>query len=117
MNLFCAAANNRSNTVSVVETATNTVIPIVPVGISPFRVAATPDRTKVYVANDDPHDIVSVIDTGDERVTRQYDAGASAAAAQSSLVPNGGNRHFWSTTTLAAPGPISCPILRSAVSI
>src|SRR5262245_20258455 len=44
--------NLGSNTVSVIATATNTVVgsPI-PVGLSPLGVAVTPDRSKVYVTN------------------------------------------------------------------
>ena len=43
----------RRNTVSVIDTATNTVIATIPVGSSPFGVAVTPDGSKVYVANDE----------------------------------------------------------------
>jgi YVTN family beta-propeller protein len=45
-------ANGDDNTVSVISTATNTVIgsPI-SVGIAPTGVAVTPDGSKVYVAN------------------------------------------------------------------
>src|SRR5258708_39213036 len=52
-----------SNTVSVIRTATNTVIgsPIV-VGSIPLGVAVTPDGRQVYVANNG-RDTVSVIDT------------------------------------------------------
>ncbi len=44
--------NENDNTVSVIDTATNTVIgsPI-PVGNNPYGVAVTPDGSKVYVAN------------------------------------------------------------------
>ena len=40
-----------SNNVSVIHTATNTVVKTIPVGTSPVGVAVTPDGTKVYVAN------------------------------------------------------------------
>ena len=44
--------NPGDNTVSVIDTATNTVVgsPI-PVGSFPFGVAVTPDGSKVYVTN------------------------------------------------------------------
>jgi YVTN family beta-propeller protein len=44
--------NGGDNTVSVIDTATNTVVgsPI-PVGVGPFGVAVTPDGSKVYVTN------------------------------------------------------------------
>src|SRR5215469_10516140 len=57
------------NAVSVIDTATNTVIgsPI-PVGARPFGVAVTPDGSKVYVANE-ASNTVSVIDTATNTVT------------------------------------------------
>ena len=49
-------ANDADDTVSVIATATNTVIgsPIT-VGIFPFGVAVTPDGSKVYVVNSRQH--------------------------------------------------------------
>ena len=44
-------ANEYGNTVSVIDTATNTVTATVNVGSGPFGVAVNPDGTKVYVAN------------------------------------------------------------------
>ena len=43
-----------SNTVSVIDTASNTVVTTVPVGTSPHGVAVTPDGKHVYVANRTP---------------------------------------------------------------
>ena len=43
--------NNLSNTVSVINTATNTVTATIPVGANPFGVSVSPDGSKVYVAN------------------------------------------------------------------
>ena len=43
--------NAASNNVSVIDTATNTVIATIPVGPGPFGVALSPDGRKVYVAN------------------------------------------------------------------
>ena len=40
-----------SNTVSVIDTATNTVVATIPVGHGPDGVAVTPDGTHAYVAN------------------------------------------------------------------
>src|SRR5262249_6914367 len=55
--------NDFGRTVSVIDTATNTVVgsPI-PVGLFPFGVAVTPDGSKVYVTNL-VSNTVSVIDT------------------------------------------------------
>ena len=43
--------NALSNTVSVIDTATNTVIATVPVGFTPEGVAITPNGAFAYVAN------------------------------------------------------------------
>jgi YVTN family beta-propeller protein len=59
--------NANSNNVSVINTATNTVIATIPVGSGPLGVAVTPDRSKVYVANSD--NTVSVINTATNSVT------------------------------------------------
>ena len=60
-------ANFASDTVSVIDTATNTVIATVPVGDGPRGVGVTPDATRVYVANEQS-DTVSVIDTATNAV-------------------------------------------------
>ena len=61
--------NSGSDTVSVIDTLTDTVIgsPI-PVGSVPIGVAVAPDGSKVYVANSYA-DTVSVIDTSKKKVT------------------------------------------------
>ena len=47
--------NEGGNTVSVIDTATNTVIGTpIPVGSSPVGVAVTPDGSKVYVTTASP---------------------------------------------------------------
>ena len=56
-----------SNSVSVINTATDTVTTTVPVGDVPFGVAVTPDGAFVYVANRNSNS-VSVIDTADNTV-------------------------------------------------
>ena len=60
---------NSSGTVSVINTATNTVVggPIA-VGAQPTGVAVSGDGTRVYVANGD--DTVSVIDTASDTVVQ-----------------------------------------------
>jgi YVTN family beta-propeller protein len=59
--------NEFSNSVSVIETATNTVIATIPAGSFPEGVAVTPDGSKVYVANN-TSDTVSVIATASNKV-------------------------------------------------
>jgi len=71
---FAFVTNGDSNNVSVIETATNTVIATVNVSDSPFGVAVTPDGKKVYVANLGSNN-VSVIDTATNSVTDSIDVG------------------------------------------
>jgi YVTN family beta-propeller protein len=61
-------------TVMVINTATNKVTVTVPVGSDPYGVAVTPDRTKVYVANQGS-DTVSVIDAATNTVISTVDVG------------------------------------------
>src|ERR1700724_2421049 len=65
---FAYVTNANSNTVSVISTATNTVVgsPI-PVGTAPTGEAVTPDGTKVYVTNQNGN-TVSVISTATNTV-------------------------------------------------
>ena len=63
-----------NGTVSVIDTATNTVTATVDVGTAPFGVAVNPDGTKVYVANYGS-DTVSVIDTATNTVTATVPVG------------------------------------------
>lgn len=55
-------ANTTSNTVSVIDTGTNSVLANVAVGLDPVSVAVRPDGNEVWVANH-VSDSVSVIDT------------------------------------------------------
>ncbi len=50
-------ANYGDGTISVIDTATNTVTTNVSVGYGPWGVAVTPDGTKVYVTNYSTKDI------------------------------------------------------------
>jgi YVTN family beta-propeller protein len=65
--------NFGDNTVSVIDTATDTVIATIPVGDRPYGVAVTPDGSKVYVANQgfNPRFVstVSVIDAATNTVS------------------------------------------------
>src|SRR6516165_10061549 len=72
--------NSGDNTVSVIDTATNTVVgsPIT-VGSLPFGVAVTPDSSKVYVGNS-VGGTVSVIDTATNTVTGSLPVGHAPGA-------------------------------------
>jgi uncharacterized repeat protein (TIGR01451 family) len=65
---FAYITNAGSDTVSVIDTSTNTVTATVPVGNTPSGVAVTPDGAFVYVTNQFG-DNVSVIDTSTNTVT------------------------------------------------
>jgi YVTN family beta-propeller protein len=76
--------NINSNSVSVIDISTNTVIATIPVSGNPNVDAVTPDGTKVYVAAGAGG--ISVIDTSSNTVvTTISDNGASAVA----ITPNG----------------------------
>ena len=66
--------NIDSNNVSVIDTATNTVVATVPVGNNPCGVAVTPDGKHVYVTNDGSN-TVSVIDTATNTVVATVPVG------------------------------------------
>jgi PGF-pre-PGF domain-containing protein len=68
--------NEDSNTVSVIDTATNTVKATVEVGSDPKGIAITPDGTNVYVTNYDSN-TVSVIGTATNKVTDTIEVGKS----------------------------------------
>ena len=49
--------NDRDNTVSVIDTATNSVSATIPVGLGPTTVAVTPNGRFVYVVNQLSHNV------------------------------------------------------------
>jgi YVTN family beta-propeller protein len=67
--------NFRSNNVSVIATASNTVVATVPVGVSPQGVAVTPDGKHAYVTNDVLSGTVSVIATASNTVVATVPVG------------------------------------------
>jgi YVTN family beta-propeller protein len=56
-----------NNSVFVIDTGTNKVVDTIPVGITPFVPAVTPDGTRVYVTHRDAR-MISVIDTATDKV-------------------------------------------------
>src|SRR5215467_5899030 len=70
-------ANNQSNSVSVIDTATNTVTATIPVGDGPSGAVFSPDGTRVYVMNT-RDDIISVIDTATNTVAASIALGGIA---------------------------------------
>jgi len=71
--IYAYITNMGSNTVSVIDIATNKVTATVNVGLDPLGVVVSPDSTKVYVANEGG--TVSVIDTATNTVTATVNVG------------------------------------------
>ncbi len=73
---YAYVTNAGSNTVSVIDAATNTVTATVNVGSNPEGVAVNPDGTKVYVANfGNLNNNISVIDTATNTVIASINVG------------------------------------------
>src|SRR5215467_16017685 len=72
---FAYVTNLLSGTVSVIDTATNTVVATVPVGIDPRGVAITQDGTHAYVTNAVESGAVSVIDSATNTVVATVPVG------------------------------------------
>ena len=71
--------NQNSDTVSVIDTATNTVVATIAVGDGPYAVAVDPAGTRAYVANLFSNN-VSVIDTATNTVVATIPVGNSPYA-------------------------------------
>ncbi|MDP4510311.1 YncE family protein [Nonomuraea turcica] len=83
---FAYVANSGSGTVSVINTATNTVIDTIPVGAQPAAVAITPNGTRAYVANFNSSN-VSMINTATNTVIDTIPVGALPFGV--AITPNG----------------------------
>ena len=84
---FLYVTNFSDNTVSVIDTATNTVVATVAVGNGPEGVAVTPDGTKVYVANTTGN--VSVIHTATKTLVKTVPVGSEPGAGAVAVTPDG----------------------------
>ncbi|WP_052721621.1 YVTN family beta-propeller repeat protein [Methanosarcina siciliae] len=88
---YAYVPNEKSNTVSLINTTTNTVISTLLVGNVPCGVAFSPDGQKVYVTNfgDDnsPGRYFSVIDTATQEVTDQLVEGFKPSGI--AVIPDG----------------------------
>ena len=81
--VFAYVPNYDSNTVSVINTSTNTVVGLpIAVGTNPVGVAVRPDGTKVYVTNKYSN-TVSVIDATTNTVTATISVGRPSGVAVS----------------------------------
>ena len=84
---FAYIPNSNDDTVSVIDTASNTVVATVPVGGRPMAVAVLPDGSRVYIANNDD-DTVSVIAAPSHVVVATIDVGPAPQAVVAA--PDGG---------------------------
>ena len=78
---FAYVANFNSGDVSVIETASNTVVATVPVGGWPVGVAITPDGAFVYVTNEESGN-VSVIETATNTEVATFRRGVQPSGVQ-----------------------------------
>jgi YVTN family beta-propeller protein len=76
---------NEAGNVSVIATATKTVVATIPVGINPSGVAITPDGTRAYVVTD----TVSVIDTTSNTVVATVPFPAGSGPNGVAITPDG----------------------------
>ena len=117
--------NENSNTVSVISTATNTIIATVPVGINPFLVAVSPNGNTVYVSNNSytspSNGSISVISTATNTVIATIALGSNDPAGlavtpdgSKLYVTNTGNVSVISTATNTVTATI--PIANSVAS-
>ncbi|NVN91040.1 MAG: hypothetical protein HXX11_10610 [Desulfuromonadales bacterium] len=77
---FAYITNNISDSVSVIDTATNSVVTTIPVGDQPQAIAVNPAGTRVYVVNFNA-DYASVIDTATNTVVSTIPVGWGAVGA------------------------------------
>jgi len=83
---YMYVTNYSSNTVSVINTSTNTVVNTITVGTRPYGVAITPNGLYAYVANAGSG-TVSVINTSTNTVVNTISVGASPLGV--AITPNG----------------------------
>jgi YVTN family beta-propeller protein len=85
---FAYVVNSGDGTVSVIDTATNTVVGTpIPVGREPFGVDVTPDGKHAYVANRGSNS-VSVIDTATKMVVATVAVGMFPSTSRSPRMGN-----------------------------
>ncbi len=115
---FAYITNSGSNNVSVIDTATNTVVASVTVGSIPGGVAVNPAGTRVYVANRGSG-TVSVIDTATNTVNTTVNLGGTPSrvavnpAGTRVYVTNGDNNNVSVIDTTTNNVIASVPIVKA----
>ncbi len=98
---FAYVANSSGNSVSVIDTATNTVVATIPVGVAPRAVAVTPDGKNAYVTNQ-LSKTVSVIGTATNTVVATVPVGTNPDAV--AVTPDGNYVYVANGGTYSVPG-------------
>ncbi len=118
-------SNYYDNTVSVIDTNTNTVIKTISVGASPYNLTASPDGTRVYVANVNAN-TVSVIDTNKNTVadtitlhavSRVWDVAVSPDGSRVYVTGSGGTVSVINTTTHTVSGPYAAGPAATGIAV
>jgi YVTN family beta-propeller protein len=99
--------NQGADSVSVIDTATNTVIATIPVGSGPRAVAVSPDGTRAYVTNL-ASATVSVIDTATNTVIATIPVGSGPRAV--AVSPDGARAY------VANQGPYTVSVIDTATN-
>jgi YVTN family beta-propeller protein len=99
--------NASSDTVSVIDTATNTVVATVPVGLFPFKVAITPDGTRAYVTNYNSK-TVSIMDTATNTVVATIPVGIEPVGV--AITPDGTRAY------VTDPNPFTVAVIDTATN-
>src|SRR5262249_43415822 len=114
---------NFGTNISVIATATNTVVVAVPVGIFPWGVAVTPDGSKVYVANH-ADGTISVIDTATNTVVGSpitvgsFPAGVAVAPDGSKVyVANQGSNNVAGIPTTTSTVTATIPVGMAPIAV
>jgi len=100
--LLSNGVETRFDAVWVIDTATDTVIASIPVGVNPFGVSVTSDGSKVYVTNTGDS-TVSVINTATNTVTATISGFANPYAFVAFIQPKQPGPKFAGT-----PGQANC---------
>lgn len=102
-------ANNLDNTVSVIDTASNTVLSTTTVGLAPMGLAVSPDGSRVYVANSGGNS-ASVINVSSDVVESTVTVGTSPSGI--AISPDGSrayvvNTGSWTLSELGGPATLT----------
>jgi YVTN family beta-propeller protein len=92
---FAYITNEQSNNVSVINTATNTVVATVVVGKLPYGISVSPDASKVYVTTNSGSNDLTVINTATNIVVATVGVGAQPTGV--SVSPDGNKVYVTNT--------------------